>query len=118
MWIRFLSNRSPYADSLDSLLRYNEVVGHPFVYGELLIGDRGGSRILLTQYEKLVQSTPVEHAEVVEFVIKRGLHGLGMSWIDVHLLASTVVDGIQIWTADERFLEVAKALEVAYSPQP
>jgi predicted nucleic acid-binding protein len=40
VWIRFLSNRSPYAGELDELLRRGEVSGHDFVLGEFLIGDR------------------------------------------------------------------------------
>ena len=41
VWIRFLSNRAPYAADLDGLLSRDEVSGHEFVYGELLIGDKG-----------------------------------------------------------------------------
>lgn len=37
IWIRFLTNRSPYASALDKLLSREEVHGHDFVYGELLI---------------------------------------------------------------------------------
>jgi len=39
VWIRFLSNRAPYAAELDGLLSRDEVTGHDFVFGELLIGD-------------------------------------------------------------------------------
>ena len=52
VWIRFLSNRAPYAAELDSLLSRDEVSGHDFVYGGLLIGDKGGRRQLLTDYEQ------------------------------------------------------------------
>jgi len=41
VWIRFLSNRAPHASKLDDLLSRDEVAGHDFVYGELLIGDKG-----------------------------------------------------------------------------
>ena len=41
VWIRFLSNREPYAAELDALLSRDEVSGHDFVFGELLIGDKG-----------------------------------------------------------------------------
>ena len=42
IWIRFLAGTEPYAGELDRLLADDEVLGHDFVYGELLIGDRGG----------------------------------------------------------------------------
>jgi hypothetical protein len=47
VWIRFLSNRAPYAAELDALLSRDEVSGHEFVYGELLIGDEGVEAHLL-----------------------------------------------------------------------
>jgi predicted nucleic acid-binding protein len=49
VWIRFLSNRAPYAAGLDRLLSRDDVSGHDFVYGELLIGDKGGRRELLAK---------------------------------------------------------------------
>ena len=49
VWIRFLSNRAPYAAGLDGLLSRDEVSGHDFVYGELLIGDKGGRKRLLAE---------------------------------------------------------------------
>jgi predicted nucleic acid-binding protein len=39
-----------------------------------------------------------------------------LSWIDAHLLASAIVEGVQLWTADERFAEVASELGVGYRP--
>jgi hypothetical protein len=42
------------------------------------------------------------------------LHGRGVGWIDVHLLASAIVGRLPLWTADPRFCEVAKELGVAY----
>ena len=50
--IRFLSNRAPYALELDRLLSHDDVSGHDFVYGELLIGDKGGRTELLANYER------------------------------------------------------------------
>lgn len=114
VWIRFLSNRSPYAPELDRLLSRDEVSGHAFVYGELLIGDRGGRRQLLADYDQIHQAPVVPHDEVVTFVRERRLHGRGVGWIDVHLLASALVGRVQLWTADPRVTIVARELGVAY----
>ena len=67
VWIRFLANRAPYAAELDDLLSRDEVIGHEFVYGELLVGDRGGRKKLLTLYEQMHQLSVVPHREVVAF---------------------------------------------------
>jgi len=114
VWIRFLANRAPYAAELDRLLGLDEVTGHELVYGELLIGDRGGRRKLLAAYERMHQAAMVPHVEVVEFVRDRDLLGRGVGWIDVHVLASAIVARLQLWTADPRFSAVADELGVAY----
>ena len=88
VWIRFLSNRAPYAAELEWLLSRDEVSGHDFVYGELLIGDKGGRRELLDDYALMHQAPAVPHSAVVTFVRERQLHGRGVGWIDAHLLAS------------------------------
>jgi predicted nucleic acid-binding protein len=116
VWIQFLANRAPYAIELDRLLGLEEVAGHQLVCGELHIGDRGGRRELLASYERMHQAPLVSHGDVVAFVRDRDLHGRGVGWIDVHLLASAIVGRLQLWTADPRFAAVAKELRVAYTP--
>jgi hypothetical protein len=67
----------------------------------LLIGDIGGGRRnLLEAYAQMHQADTVAHQEVVEFVRERRLFGRGVGWIDVNILASAVVGGFQMWTAD------------------
>src|SRR5687767_13553982 len=102
VWIRFLSNRAPYAAQMERLLSRDEVSGHDFVYGELLVGDKGGRRRLLTDYEHIHQAPLVPHGDIVAFVGERRLHGRGSGWIDVHLLASALVGRLKLWTADPR----------------
>ena len=114
IWIRFLSNRAPYAIELDKLLGRDEVSGHGFVYGELLIGDLGGRRQLLADYAQMHQAPLVPHDEVVAFVRGRRLHGRGIGWIDAHLLASALVGRLSLWTADPRLALLAKRLGIAY----
>jgi predicted nucleic acid-binding protein len=113
VWIRFLSNRAPYASELDGLLSRDEVSGHEFVYGELFIGD-GGRRQLLANYEQMHQAPAVPHGDVVEFVRDRRLHGRGIGWIDAHLLASALVGRQKLWTIDPRLAVLARELGVAY----
>ena len=114
VWIRFLSNRAPYAAELDELLSCGEVSGHEFVYGELLIGDKGGRRQLLANYEQVHQAPSVPHRDVVEFVRDRRLHGRGIGWIDAHLLASALVGRLKLWTTDPRLAVLARELGIAY----
>jgi predicted nucleic acid-binding protein len=114
VWIRFLANGAPYATRLDGLLRRDEVSGHDFVYGELLIGDKGRRRELLANYARMDQAPVVPHADVVEFVRSRKLNGRGIGWIDAHLLASALVGRLTLWTADSPLSTVATELGIAY----
>jgi predicted nucleic acid-binding protein len=114
VWIRFLSGHAPYAAGLDALLDREEVSGHEFVYGELLIGDKGGRHRLLTQYAQMHQAPAVPHADVVDFVRHRRLHGRGIGWIDAHLLASALVGRLKLWTTDPRLASAAGDLGVRY----
>ncbi len=114
IWIRSLAGRAPFKAELEMLLSLDEVTGHDLIYGELLIGDRGGRRNLLEAYERIHQAAVIPHSDVVRFARERDLHGRGVGWIDIHLLASALVGRMQLWTADPRFAAVAKEFGVAY----
>ncbi len=114
VWIRFLAGRARYASELERLLALDEVTGHELVYGELLIGDRGGRRKVLAAYERMYQARTVPHGDVVEFVRARNLYGRGVGWVDIHLLASALVGKLRLWTVDPRFGALANELGVAY----
>ena len=115
VWIRFLANRTPYAAALDALLSRDEVVGHEFVYGELLIGDRNTRKKLLAMYEQIRQASMVPHRDVVAFVSARDLRGRGVGWIDIHLLASAIVERFQLWTADKKLGALAKEIGIDFA---
>jgi predicted nucleic acid-binding protein len=114
VWIRFLSNRAPFAAEMAALLSRDEVSGHDFVYGELLIGDKGGRKRLLADYEQMHRAPLVSHAEVVDFVRRRRINGRGVGWIDAHLLASSLVGRLKLWTTDPRLAALAKELKIGY----
>ena len=101
-------------EELDRLLTLDEVIAHQLVYGELLIGDQGARRKFLDLYGRLEQAVMVPHLEVVAFARDRGLQGRGIGWIDVQLLASSLVGRDQLWTADVRLLAIAAGFGIAY----
>ncbi len=118
VWIRFLAGRGPYDVELKTLLAKDAVLAHDLVYGELLIGDRGGRLKFLADYLRIPRSAPVPHQDVVEFVRSRRLHGRGAGWIDIHLLASALVERSLLWTADPRLASLAQELGIHYHPPP
>jgi len=116
VWIRFLSNRFPYAGHLDHLLSRGDVTAHDFVYGELLIGDRAGRAPFLAHYQQIDRAQIAAHEEVIAFVRARHLHGRGIGWVDAHLLASALIEGVRLWTADLPLAAVAADLGIDYRP--
>jgi len=114
VWLRALYGQAPYLAGLDELLAGKEAAGHELVYGELLVGDSGGRRKLFADYEQMRQARRVPHHEVVALVQHRKLHGRGVGWIDVHLLASALAEHFQFWTADTALTAIARELGIAY----
>lgn len=116
VWIRFLAGKEPYATALDRLLANDQVLRHDFVQGELLIGASRGRSELLEAYARIHLTHTLSHAEVVAFVEARRLRARGIGWVDVHLLASTVVERCTLWSADGNLADLATELHVAYIP--
>jgi predicted nucleic acid-binding protein len=110
IWVRFVAGQAPFAERLDSLLAKDEVIGHPFIFGELLMGDRGGRTQFLNDYKRMVQTVVVPNEDVVTFVRQNRLYGRGVGWIDAHLLAAAMLEGLPLWTADARLAAVADGL--------
>lgn len=66
---------------------------------------------------KALHSAPlVEHDEVLLFIEDRKLNGLGLGWVDVHLLASAYAAKLSIWAFDKRLTAVAQELDLASPP--
>jgi predicted nucleic acid-binding protein len=117
VWIRFLAGREPCASGLDDLLGRDDVAGHQMIFGELLLGDVAGTRKhLLDAYTQMHHAVAIPHEEVVEFVRVRRLSGRGVGWVDINILASAVVAGFPVWTADSRLSAIASELRIAYAP--
>jgi predicted nucleic acid-binding protein len=114
VWIRFLMGREPFVGELKRLLALGEAAAHDLIHGELLIGNFGGRKNLLDDYDKLFQAAIVPHRDVVAFVELRNLGGRGIGWIDVHLLASALVNRLRLWTADSRLSVAAEEFGVGH----
>lgn len=110
VWIDHL--RNGLAD-LSALLDQGDVVIHPFVVGELACGNlsaRGATIELLRQLRTI---TVADHPEVLAFIERHRLHGRGVGYVDVHLLASAALDGARLWTKDRRLQVLANHLDLA-----
>lgn len=95
------------------LLRVGEVVMHPFVMGELAVGqlpDRAASLAIL---RKLPPSAVARHEEVLQLIEDWQLFGCGIGFIDAHLLAAVlVIPNSRLWTRDKALQAVARQLSL------
>jgi predicted nucleic acid-binding protein len=114
IWIAHLRQRD---ERLSSLLNQSQVLTHPFVIGELALGNLQNRAAILGALENLPH-TPVTSAdEVLRFIQQNTLHGTGIGYIDVHLLAAVRLSpGSTLWTRDKRLLAAATRLGLTDKP--
>ena len=56
----------------------------------------------------------IEFDEFIFFIERNRLMGIGIGFVDVHLLASTQLIDTQLWTGDKRLKSAADKLSLAY----
>ena len=98
---------------LTALLNNDQVLVHPFIVGELALGslrDRDG---LLVSLISLPQAITASDEEVLTFINRHALFGLGIGYLDAHLLASAQLSAAQLWTRDKRLAVAATALHLS-----
>lgn len=102
---------------LMALLDEEEVLAHPFVIGELAMGSLADRAAVLASIERLVTAGVATHHEVLTLVDGHRLFGLGLSYVDAHLLASTLITPeTALWTRDRRLHAAAARMGVAAEP--
>jgi predicted nucleic acid-binding protein len=101
---------------LAHLLEQDRAVVHPFVLGELALGRLARRADVLRDLQALQAPRVAEHAEVLSLIDRVPLWGRGIGWVDAHLLASTLLDGLRMWTLDQRLAAVAASMGVAAGP--
>lgn len=103
---------------LAGLLSSGHVLMHPHVIGELALGNFRQREMTLRDLSNLPRAVVATHAEAMHFIEHNALFGLGVGFIDIHLLASVrSTDGASIWTRDKRLNSVASRLGLAAALQ-
>lgn len=102
-------------DTLVALLDDGHVLSHAFVRGELACGNLKDREETLWLHRLLPDAVLVQDDEVLAFIEQRHLGGRGLGYIDVHLLAATLLTPAALmWTRDKRLAELAGELGVAF----
>lgn len=99
---------------VEALLEFGRVLVHPFVVGELALGKLRQRQAILASLQDLPRANAASDQEVLHFIERYALAGLGIGYVDVHLLAATqLTPGSSLWTRDKRLSAVAERLGLA-----
>jgi hypothetical protein len=111
-WVDHLRRgHSDLSDALDRGL----VLMHLFVIGEIACASLNDRSSILELLHDLPRATVASSDEVLGFIERHQLHGRGIGYVDVHLLASTALSpGAKLWTLDKRLRAAAVDLGLVH----
>lgn len=110
VWIDYLRSGD---DELARLLQTGLVATHPLVVGELAMGNLRARDTIIELLQALPQAVVASDDEVLAYVSRHRLFGLGIGYADAHLLASTqLTAGARLWTRDRRLRDAAGRLDL------
>jgi len=115
VWVDHFRHRN---EVLVSLIVQDVALTHPMVVAELACGTPPAPRAQTLKDIALLQPVrPVRLDEVMAFIERESLYGLGCGVVDMVLLASTLItSGATLWTMDKRLAGLAERFGVAYRP--
>jgi predicted nucleic acid-binding protein len=110
VWIEHLRHDLP---ELQRVLLAGEAISHPMVIGEVAMGNLRQRDAILGYLGDLPRAQVATDDEVLDFISRERLHGLGVGYIDAHLIASTLLTpGARLWTHDRRLAALSGRLGV------
>ncbi len=95
---------------LVELLQSGEVLTHSLVIGELACGNLGARRQTLGLLRALPRATEASAEEVLAFIERHRLHGIGIGVVDAHLLAAMMLSDAELWTRDQALSRAARRI--------
>jgi predicted nucleic acid-binding protein len=114
VWVDHLHSGN---EVLATLLGRSAVLAHPWVTGELALGNLRNREEVLGLLRGLPQAIVAEDAEVLHLIEDRELHAVGIGYVDAQLLAAgRLTPDTRVWTKDKRLANVAGRLELAFDP--
>lgn len=112
VWVDHFRRRN---EALVALLERDLVLMHPLVLGELACGTPPERSRTLVDLADLRPAQQASLREVMGFMDREQLYGLGCGLIDLTLLASTrLTPGAVLWTLDRRLAALAARLNVCF----
>jgi hypothetical protein len=112
IWVDHFRRRDP---ELMALIGSGEVVLHPYVLGELLLGGFPTKGEAAEQMQILLNPPVASASEAAAFIAWAKLAGTGVGYVDAHLLISAkLMSTGRVLTRDKRLQRQAKRLGLAF----
>jgi predicted nucleic acid-binding protein len=110
VWIDHLNRVDP---TLQRMLDSKRIAMHPFVMGEIALGQWPQRAAILYRLRKMFQAPVARDADVLRLIEDLALTGTGIGYMDAHLLASVLLTpDTQLWTRDRALRKVARQLSL------
>ena len=111
IWVDHLTRGD---EMMASLLDAETVLMHPFVMGEIALGNLPRRAEALSNLNKLPKAVTADSTEVLHFIERNDIFGMGIGYVDAHLLlATTLTADVRLWTRDKRRRIVAERLAIS-----
>ncbi len=112
IWIDHFRNDNKHLKGL--LINSYPILCHEYIIGELACGNIKNRDGILKLLSSLPKAPIVSFNEYLYFIEKQKLYGLGVGFVDIHLLASALIINAKIWTLDKRLKKIATILQINY----
>jgi predicted nucleic acid-binding protein len=110
IWIDHLNHGDP---ELQRNLDNDEILMHPFVVGELVLGPLPQRIKTISYLDGLSRLRAAQQDEVRFMIETHSLHNRGIGLIDAHLIAAVLLNPpTQLWTRDKSLRRIAEALGI------
>ena len=114
VWVDHLRKRDSI---LVGSLGNRAVLGHPWITGELALGNLRNRAEVIGLLQALPQATVAQDDEVLWLIEQEAVSASGIGYVDAQLLAATrLTPDASLWTRDKRLGAVASRLGLAFQP--
>jgi predicted nucleic acid-binding protein len=115
VWVGHFKLRN---DHLVELLGDGAVICHPYIVGEVACGTPPSRKDIIGMLAELESAPVATQEELLVMMDTRHLYGRGCGFVDMSLLASSLLsETALIWTLDKRLEVLAGELNRAYRPK-
>lgn len=97
VWIDHFRNTN---EKLVELLQDDRVLIHSLILGEISCGNLKNRKEILSLLSQLPRADEPANFEVAAFLESKHLYGKGLGYIDIHLLATALLNRVELFTLD------------------